>query len=97
MSTAAPLDQQPSAEEVRAEARAWFEDLREVGVYVTDAEGLVASLDGFLRDGSGWWREPRRAAAVGRFRETFALTHPPALSAWAKFFNYNSAHYTDRP
>ena len=46
MSTAAPLDQQPSAEEVRAEARAWFEA-------TWDPERPLAEWRDLLVD-SGW-------------------------------------------
>jgi putative transferase (TIGR04331 family) len=76
----------PEDNELRTEARPFYDKLREVGILYDNPEDAAAAVSAVYEDIETWWNEPQRQAAVKFFCSKFARTSPDAVNEWAAEF-----------
>lgn len=68
--------------ELRPEAKAYYDLLLKNGILFNCPENAASAVNAILSDVDGWWNEPARQEAVATFCERFALGSSNALEVW---------------
>ncbi len=77
----------PCANELRPEARPYYERLFKAGILHYSPEAAASAIDAAYDDVEKWWNAPVRQEARKIFCERFALTSKNAVNEWAEEFN----------
>ncbi len=80
----------PVANELRPEARPYYDRLFEAGILHYSPEAAVAAISTAYDDIEKWWNSPVRQEARQAFCSRFALTSKDAVREWADEFNHIS-------
>ncbi|MFI5346401.1 MAG: LIC12162 family transferase [Elusimicrobiota bacterium] len=69
---------------LRADAQEYFDGLRAVGILHDTPQSAAQAVGQAYEDVEAWWNEPRRQAALARFRHRYARTSGNAMSIWTE-------------
>lgn len=72
----------PASNELRPDARPFYDALRESGILFDTPEAAASAADLAYDDVESWWLAPQRQRAVDRFCKQFARTSDDALALW---------------
>lgn len=88
----------PQINELRHEARPYYDLLRKNGILFDTPEDAGAAVNRVYDDVEAWWNEPERQAAIQAFCEQFARTSSGGFDLWAAEFKRiaNEAHQINK-
>ena len=76
----------PAVNEIRVDAKPYYEHLHKVGILHYRPESAAATVNAIYEDVESWWNMPERQAARNMFCERFARASLNAIDEWRNEF-----------
>ena len=73
----------PLTTQLRPEAQAHFDSLRECGILFDTPQTAALVVGSVYEDVAAWWNHPEKQKAVQSFCATFTRTSPEAITLWS--------------